>query len=388
VYAAALETGLNGSSHVLTASTTVVDEPTSFFVDNSQAAYTPKNFTNSFLGPVTVRYALAHSLNVPTVKVAEMTGYNAVVDMAKRAGMNDQIRATPAVALGSYDVTALEAAGAYTIFSNNGVPIKPTFLSVVRAQDGKVVYRDKERQNADAKPQRPLDPRVAYLVTNLMEEVLRSGTGAGVRPKYKFSVPAAGKTGTSRDGWFAGFTSELLCVVWVGFDDNRDLDLEGAKSAAPIWGEFMSRALAFRDYRDTKPFRAPSGIVSLEIDPESGFAATITCPKHQTEFYIAGTEPTAACPIHGGHTGITTVAGWDASAPPASSAPANSAPTFTGTGGDGVSSPDSAAMRAARQSGGAPAAGAKSVPPPLTKVDPEKKKEKKGILQRFFGVFK
>jgi penicillin-binding protein 1B len=385
VYAAALETGLNGSPNVLTPSSTVVDEPTTFFVDSTQPGYTPKNFDKKFIGTVTMRYALAHSLNVPTVKFAEMTGYNNVVNMARRAGMNDQIHPTPAVALGSYDITPLEAAGAYTIFSNNGVPVTPTFLSVVRAQDGKVVYREKEPK-PDENAQK-LDPRVVYLVTNLMEEVLRSGTGAGVRPKYHFSVPAAGKTGTSRDGWFAGFTSELLCIVWVGFDDNRDLDLEGAKSAAPIWGEFMSRALAFRDYRDAKPFHAPSGIVSLEIDPESGFAATISCPKHQTEFYIAGTEPTAACPIHGGHPGITTVTGWDASTPPAASAPANAAPTFTGTGGDGVAAPDSAAARAARQAGGAPpTAAAKTPPPPPAKQDQEKKK--KGILQRFFGVFK
>src|SRR5262249_18467199 len=142
-----------------------------------------------------------------------------------------------------------------------------------------------------------LDPRIAYLITNLMEEVLRSGTGAAVRPKYNFQVPAAGKTGTSRDGWFAGFTSELECIIWVGFDDSRDLDLEGAKSAAPIWGEFMTRALAYREYRDTKPFRAPSGIVSVEIDPESGGVATISCPKRISEVYIAGTEPVSACPI-------------------------------------------------------------------------------------------
>ena len=87
-----------------------------------------------------------------------------------------------------------------------------------------------------------------------MEEVLRSGTAAGVRARHQLTFPAAGKTGTSHDGWFAGFTSELLCVVWVGFDDNRELDLEGAHSAAPIWGEFMKRALQFRDYSGVKPF--------------------------------------------------------------------------------------------------------------------------------------
>jgi penicillin-binding protein 1B len=319
------------------------------------------------------------------VKVGQLAGFDAVVEMANRAGMNYRIKATPSVALGSYDITPLEAAGAYTLFSNEGSYVKPSFLSLVRSQDGKVVYRNK------VESKQTLDPRVSYLVTNLMEEVLRSGTGAGVRPRYKFYVPAAGKTGTSRDGWFAGFTTELLCIVWVGFDDNADLDLEGAKSAAPIWGEFMSRALAYREYRDAKAFRTPSGIVSAEIDPETGFAATASCPKRQNEVYIAGTEPVTACPAHGGRPGITTVSGWDSTTPPPAVAapPANTAPTFTGSGGDGVaSSPDSVARRAARQASGAPATAATPPPPPATKQEPAKGDEKKGILQRIFGVFK
>jgi penicillin-binding protein 1B len=374
VYAAALDTALTSAPRVITASTSVLDEPTTFYFDNQE--YSPKNFDKKFLGPVSVRYALAHSLNVPTVKIAEMTGFDNVVEMANRAGMNYRIRPTPAVALGAYDITPLEAAGAYTMFANQGEYVKPSFLSLVRAADGKVVYK-----NAIESKQ-VLDPRVAYLVTNLMEEVLRTGTGGAVRPRYNFTVPAAGKTGTSRDGWFAGFTSELECIVWVGFDDSRDLDLEGAKSAAPIWGEFMSRALNFREYRDAKPFRAPSGIVSVEIDPESGYLATVSCIKHQTEVYIAGTEPVNACPIHGGRPGITTVAGWDSTAPPAAAPPANSAPSFSGSGGDGLAPADPAARRAARQASGAP-----PPPPPVEKQETDKK-QKKGIFQRIFGVFK
>src|SRR5437763_16444850 len=151
-----------------------------------------------------------------------------------------------------------------------------------------------------------------------MEEVMRSGTAAGVRGRYNFNVPVAGKTGTSdRDGWFAGFTSELLCIVWVGFDDSRDLDLEGAKSAAPIWAEFMKRALAYREYRDTKPFRAPTGIVSIDVDSVTGMPATSACPSTHPEVYIAGTEPVGFCTLHGGHGGPTTVTGWETPAPAA-----------------------------------------------------------------------
>jgi penicillin-binding protein 1B len=138
------------------------------------------------------------------------------------------------------------------------VYLSPGILSLVRSQDGKVVYKNK----VEAKS--VLDQRVAYLVTNLMEEVLRSGTAAAVRTRSNFNAPAAGSTGGGHDGWFAGFTSELLCLVWVGFDDGRDLELEGADSAAPIWVDFMSRAMSFRDYRDTKPFRVPNGIVSVD----------------------------------------------------------------------------------------------------------------------------
>lgn len=377
VYATALNTGITGGAHVYTASSTVVDEPTTFYFDNQE--YTPHNFEKDYSGTVTFRYALAHSINIPAVKVAELAGLDNVVEMANRAGMNYRIKPTPAVALGAYEITPLEAAGAYTLFGNGGDYIKPSFLSLVRSQDGKVVYRNKVETKQE------LDPRVAYLVTNLMEEVLRSGTGAGVRARG-FTVPAAGKTGTSRDGWFAGFTSELECIVWVGFDDNRDLDLEGARSAAPIWGDFMTRALKFREYRDTKPFVAPSGIVSVEIDPDTGYLATAACPRRQTEVYIAGTEPVTPCPQHGGRPGITTVSGWDTPAPPAPPPAGGTAPSFTGTGTDGLRPAEPASRRAARQAAAAPPGDSPAATSP--QQAPEKKEQKKGILQRIFGVFK
>jgi penicillin-binding protein 1B len=113
-----------------------------------------------------------------------------------------------------------------------------------------------------------------------------------------FLLPASGKTGTSHDGWFAGFTSELLCVVWVGFDDNRELNLEGARSALPIWAEFMKRAAQTQPYSSAHEFRAPSGIVSADICSESGELAGPRCPKVRTEVFIAGTEPTTVCDGH------------------------------------------------------------------------------------------
>jgi penicillin-binding protein 1B len=372
VYAAALDTAVDGGPRILTASTTVVDQPTTFWFDGKP--YEPSNFKHEFFGAVTLRDALAHSLNVATVKVAEMVGYDAVVDMANRAGMNYQIQPTPAVALGAYEITPLEAAGAYTIFSNQGVYVKPSFLSLVRSQDGRVLYKNKvERKQA-------LDPRVSYLVTNLMEEVLRSGTAAGVRARYGFNVPAAGKTGTSHDGWFAGFTSDLLCVVWVGFDDNKELDLEGAHSAAPIWAEFMKRALAYREYRDPEPFKAPDGIVTIDIDPQSGMPATPACPTRRAEVYIAGTQPVGLCPLHGGRQ-ATNVAGWE-TAPPGQ--PANTAPRITGSGGDGTAAPPAPAARA-KAAAAKPGAATESA-----QAQPQQpaKQKKKGFFRRLIGVFK
>jgi penicillin-binding protein 1B len=242
-----------------------------------------------------------------------MVGYSTVVNLAHRAGISEDVKATPAMAIGSYVATPLEMAGAWTIFANHGVHVQPSFVSLVKETNGKVLLD----QKAVAKP--VLDPRVDYLVVNMLEEVMRTGTAAGVRSRG-FTAPAAGKTGTSHDGWFAGFTSNLLCVVWVGFDDNRELDLEGAHSALPIWTEFMKRALLLRRYADAKPFEAPNGVVTVTIDPESGMPANAQCPMQAPEVFIAGTEPVGTCPLHGPKGDRTTVSGWET---PSSAQPQN-----------------------------------------------------------------
>jgi penicillin-binding protein 1B len=369
VYATAMDTAVDGGPEVLTASSIVDDEPTTFWFDNRK--YEPSNFEHEFMGQVTLRTALAHSLNVATVKVAETVGYGAVVRMAGRAGLTG-MQPTPAVALGSYEVTPLDAAGAYTMFANQGVFVKPSFLTLVRSQDGHVLYKGTQEKRA------ALDPRVAYLMTNLMEEVLRSGTGAGVRGQYHFFVPAAGKTGTSHDGWFAGYTTQLLCVVWVGFDDNLNLDLQGAYSAAPIWAEFMRRALSYREYRDAAEFQVPNGIVTQEIDPASGMPATPNCPKTQTEVYIAGTEPVGSCPLHGGRGGATNVAGWD------SETPARAGESGLASGASQIGAGE-VARRASRQTAPDPATQTANTP---AQQDPRKTQEKKGLLRRLLDVIK
>lgn len=289
VYAAALDTAISGGSQIFTPSTILNDQPTDFTYDGRD--YQPSNFKHEFMGQVTMRTALAHSLNVATVSLAMQVGLDRVIAMARRAGLNENIKATPAAALGAYETTPLEIAGAYTMFANQGMRVSPTAVALVRGADGTPLYQ----HQVDATPE--LDPRVDFLMVSLMQEVLRSGTGAAVH-SHGFNLPAAGKTGTSHDGWFAGFTSELECVVWVGFDDNRELDLEGAHSALPIWAEFMKRASALRQYRNAKPFPEPSGIVSANICMDSGQLAGDACPRTRREFFIEGTEPAQRCPLH------------------------------------------------------------------------------------------
>jgi penicillin-binding protein 1B len=286
VYAAALRTAISGGDPVLTPASTVDDSPTTF--DFGDQTYNPSNFKHEFMGSVTLRQAMAHSLNVATVKVGEEIGFQKVVAIARQAGMNDDIQATPAVALGAYQVTPFEIARAYTIFANGGSLVQPQFISGVRDSSGAVIYRDASRSTP------VLDPRIAFLMVDMLQEVMRSGTAAGVRARG-FRLPAAGKTGTSHDGWFAGFTSQLLCVVWVGFDDYTDLGLEGARSALPIWTEFMTDAARYKQYGDAKPFQAPQGVTQASFDPKTGELAGPGCGAEMSSYFIDGTEPRAPC---------------------------------------------------------------------------------------------
>jgi len=245
---------------------------------------------------VTLRYALALSLNNATVKVAEEVGYDKVADLAKSAGIAS-VRATPAMALGAYDATPLDMAAAYTAFANAGVRLSPLLINSVRNSKGDVVMDF----NPDKRP--VLDPRIAYVMTNMMEGVLNFGTGYPVRQRG-FTAPAAGKTGSSHDGWFAGYTSNLLCVVWVGFDDYSDLRLSGAQTAAPIWAEFMKKAVTLPQYADVKPFNQPTGVIDVQLDKATNRLATPACPDTYTAAFVAGTEPRDTCDQGGGITGF------------------------------------------------------------------------------------
>ena len=259
-----------------------------------QASYEPNNFKGGYAGLVTFRTALQKSLNSVAVQVAERIGYGRVAAFAHRMGLNKAIKGYPSVALGAFEVTPLELAGAYTAFANQGRRVEPRAVSRVETSAGADVTVNREARDV-------LRPERAYLMTYLMEGVINRGTGAGVRARG-FRLPAAGKTGTSRDGWFVGYTKDLLVIVWVGFDDNSDLGLEGSRSALPIWTEFMLKAYAL--YPPTKQmyFTAPPGVEFVTIDTESMMPATPDCPDTFQEAFIRGTVPAAYCPLHSGQT--------------------------------------------------------------------------------------
>jgi len=254
--------------------------------------YTPKNFEDEYFGPVIARLALMRSLNNATISLASMVGFDRVAQLARDAGIKSA-RGTPSMAIGAYDATPLEMAGAYTTFANGGMHLDPWMLASARTSTGDVItdYSPDSKQL--------LDPRVAYLTVSMMENVLHSdvtgtGTGAGVR-NMGFLAPAAGKTGTDHDAWFAGFTSNLLCIVWVGNDDYTDIKLQGAQAAAPIWAEFMKNAVQLPQYSDTNQFVAPEGVDIVAIDKVSYLLSDATCPESFNAAFLAGTAPTETC---------------------------------------------------------------------------------------------
>jgi penicillin-binding protein 1B len=296
VYASAFATAaegtiLPGQTKLFSPLTILKDEQTTYG-QGTEYEYTPKNFEDEYFGNVIARLALMRSLNNATISLASMVGFDRVAQLARDAGIKSA-RGTPSMAIGAYDATPLEMAGAYTVFANGGLRLEPWMLASVRTTTGDVItdYSPDSKQL--------LDPRVAYLTVSMMENVLHSdvtgtGTGAGVR-NMGFLAPAAGKTGTDHDAWFAGFTSNLLCIVWVGNDDYTDIKLQGAQAAAPIWAEFMKRAVQLPQYSDTNSFTPPEGVDIVSIDKVSYLLSDTTCPESFTAAFLAGTAPTETC---------------------------------------------------------------------------------------------
>ena len=301
VYAAAYNTSLNGmdlgGNGIFTALTKLNDDPHTFMFDGKP--YDPGNFEKGeYPGMVTAAQAIAHSLNIATIDLAEQIGYENVAALARTAGIVNA-RGTPSVAIGTYNATPIDMAGAYTVFANNGVHLKPWMLASVRNANGDIV--------ADFAPEarQVMDPRTAYLTQSLLEFAASYGTASAVRG-HGFSAPAAGKTGTSHDAWFAGYSSNLLCIIWVGNDDYTDISsglthsLQGADTAAPIWAEFMDRAIKLPQYSDMHSFTPPDGVEQVRIDKNTWLPADDSCPEDYNLAFLNGTVPSSTCSHMGG----------------------------------------------------------------------------------------
>jgi penicillin-binding protein 1B len=289
VYLTAFEKAAEEGRTDLTPATVVMDEPSTVYYEDK--SWDPANYENDYGGPVTLREALAHSRNAATVKVAEMTGFDEIATLWQRFGAATKPKPYPSIALGVFEATPMEIATAYTAFPNLG-EVRPlrTILGILSG--------DKPLAEVPVpRPRRVVHEDTAFLVLNMMRSVINEGTAASVRAAG-FALDAAGKTGTTndlRDAWFAGFTPELLTVVWVGLDENQPLGLSGSQAALPIWTSFMMRALAGHENVE---FRVPDGIDFVEIDKDTGELALPSCPRRFKEAFLAGTEPIEVCQLH------------------------------------------------------------------------------------------
>lgn len=255
--------------------------------------WTPANFEGKAYGTITVRRAIEESVNTAAVRLALETGLKEVVAAARNAGIASPLSPVPSLALGSFEVTPIELAYAYATLAAGGKRHDPFPLHAILGPADEPVYAG----NPDVR--QAVDPRAAWLVTAALEGVVDRGTGRSARPAIRF--PVAGKTGTTdnyRDSWFAGYTPEVVCVVWVGTDAGRDTGLSGAAGALRIWSRFMRSIYPAAGPRAAEP---PPGIATAVIDPGSGFPATSACPERITESFLEGTIPPESCPLHPVH---------------------------------------------------------------------------------------
>lgn len=288
VYATALNTAYDPVPRVITPATTYMDEPKTFTYDNQE--YSPGNFGESYSHkPVTLRDALVHSLNVVTVEVAMEVTIGRVMNLASKAGLPKPARSYPAMALGTNEATPLQIASAYTAFANLGTRTTPIAINRITTGNGVTIAAPTTQRNE------VLRSDVAYVMTSFMKDVVNRGTAAKVRGRGLKGV-LAGKTGTSRDGWFAGYTPNLVCAVWVGFDDGSQLGLTGANSALPIWADFMQVALAKHpDWEGD--WEMPAGVEQVEINPDTGELTASGDAEKRIEFFINGTGPDHAADV-------------------------------------------------------------------------------------------
>jgi penicillin-binding protein 1A len=287
IYTAAIDNGFSPTDIIL-------DTPVSFRAGNGED-WSPQNYDKKFRGPVTLRNALANSVNVPAAKLLQKLGTTVVTSYAKRMGIKSRLSPDLSLALGTSEVNLLELTSAYGVYANQGVRVPPVFILRVEDKNGKVLEQSK------TVAEEVLSPETALTMTSMMESVLENGTAASARA-LGFTAPAAGKTGTTddySDAWFVGYVPGVVTGVWVGFDRKQKIGpgMTGAAAALPIWVDVM---LAATKNRPPQDFPVPSGVVSRLICTETGLLANPACPSTEIELFREGSEPTGYCNVHTG----------------------------------------------------------------------------------------
>jgi penicillin-binding protein 2D len=260
--------------------------------------YRPDNSDHEFLGPITMREALAKSRNVVAVQLGQQVGMDTIIALAKRMGIQGTIAPYPSSAIGASTLQPLDMIASYTTFANLGTAVEPRFIHRIEDRTGKVVYNGGVRALPPA-----MDPRTAFVVRDMMRDVVERGTASSIRRYLPASVPVAGKTGTTNDNtdvWFIGLTPDIVAGVWLGFDTPKTITpgAAGGSLAAPVWGRMMARYYASSAGRSSlerseSQWTPPVGVISGELDRVTGLLANPATPANRryTEYFIEGTEP-------------------------------------------------------------------------------------------------
>jgi penicillin-binding protein 1A len=278
--------------------------PNTIFQDTALAitlpngtVYSPENSDGQFLGPLTLREALAKSRNGVSVQLGQKLGIDSIANLAHRMGLSSRIAPYPSSAIGASVVQPLDLVAAYTTFANLGTPVEPRFIYRVEDRNRKIVLSREVTALAPA-----LDPRVTYVVRDMMRDVVERGTAASIRRYLPASIPVAGKTGTTNDNsdvWFIGLTPDLVAGVWLGFDKPTSITpgAAGGSLAAPVWGKMLARYYAAKpeilSSRAAEQWTPPLGVIFGDVDRATGELATDQTPadRRYTEYFVEGTEP-------------------------------------------------------------------------------------------------
>jgi penicillin-binding protein 1A len=245
----------------------------------------PKNYGQKFYGPTLLRQALTHSRNVVTIKLLKKIGIDYTIDYAKKLGIKSELAHNLSIALGSSGVSLLELVNAYSVFDNHGYLVEPAFITKIEDRSGNVL------EEMSPSRERVIDKSTAYIMTSMLESVVKEGTGRRVKALNR---PVAGKTGTTnnlQDAWFIGYTPRYITGVWVGNDDGASLGKgeTGSRAASPIWLGFMSDILKDKPVRI---FQVPEGVVFAKIDANTGLLPIPESRKTIFECFKEGTVPT------------------------------------------------------------------------------------------------